>query len=513
MKSSNGKVYLIGAGPGDPDLITVKGRECIQQADVVIYDYLAAEQLLDYCPDTAEVIYVGKKAGDHTLKQEKINDLIAEKAKAGNVVARLKGGDPFIFGRGGEEAEVLAAQGVSFEIVPGVSSAIAAPAYAGIPLTHRKYAASVSFITGHEDPTKDSSGLDWQVLARTPGTLVFLMGVRNLTSIVTALMDNGKPADTPVALVRWGTTPMQQTVTGRLDDIVARVTEAGLTAPCIIVVGGVVEMREVIGWFEQRPLLGRQIVVTRARPQASEFVKLLSGLGAACITCPTIRVTAPSDYTRLDESLASLSTYDWVVFTSVNGVDFFFDRLYKKGLDSRALGHAKTAVIGPATQQRLASRGINSDIVPESYRAESVVDAFKNETMAEKHVLLPRAAEARPILPEELIRMGAQVDEIPVYYTKQDDSSEKLLPALENKEVDVVTFTSSSTVTNFRKLLPPDRDAVDRLMDGVRVAAIGPITAETAREQGFDVHITADSYTIQGLADAIVAYYVHKEPV
>ncbi|MDY6903936.1 MAG: uroporphyrinogen-III C-methyltransferase [Thermodesulfobacteriota bacterium] len=509
MKPYLGKVYLIGAGPGDPELITVKGQNCIQKADVVVYDYLAAEQLLGLCSENAEVIYVGKKAGDHTLTQDKINALIAEKAEAGKVVARLKGGDPFIFGRGGEEAEVLAARNIPFEIVPGVSSAIAAPAYAGIPLTHRKYAASVSFITGHEDPTKETTGVNWQVLADNPGTLVFLMGVRNLSKIVTALMDHGKTGDTPVALVRWGTTPLQQTVTGNLQNIVKRVKEAGLTAPCIIVIGGVVEMRDVIGWFEKRPLLGKRIVVTRARPQASEFMKLLSGLGAACIPCPTIRVVPPDDYTGLDKSLDQLSTYDWLIFTSVNGVDFFFKRLYQKGLDARALGHFKTAVIGPATEKRLAGQGINSDIVPENYRAESVVAAFQSEDVKGKRILLPRAAEARPILPEELSKMGALVDEIPVYFTRQEDTSGNLLPALENREVDMVTFTSSSTVTNFRNLLPADKAAADRLMTGVRIAAIGPITADTARKAGFDVHISADTYTIAGLADAIVAYYTH----
>ncbi|MFZ5564873.1 MAG: uroporphyrinogen-III C-methyltransferase [Thermodesulfobacteriota bacterium] len=504
-----GKVYLVGAGPGDPGLITLRGLECIRMADVVVYDYLAADQLLRHCPEKAEIIYVGKKGGDHTLSQEKINQLIADKAEQGLVVTRLKGGDPFIFGRGGEEAEILAARNIPFEIVPGVTSAIAAPAYAGIPLTHREHTTSVSFITGHEDPAKEQSTIAWKALAETGGTLVFLMGVKNLSFIVDRLLEHGRPADTPAALVRWGTTAMQQTVTGTLANIVEKVKAAGLQAPCIIIVGGVVALRDTIGWFEAtRPLLGKTIVVTRARAQASDFIAALSQLGAACIECPTIRVEPPDDFTPLDMAIDNILTYDWLVFTSVNGVDHFFARLFEKGGDVRRLGHLKTAVIGPATQQRLLDFGIKSDIVPESFRAESVVESFSRQDVKGKKVLLPRAAEARFVLPEELTRMGARVDEVTAYVTKRDDSGARpLLLALEDGKVDMVTFTSSSTVKNFKALLPEDKAAVDRLMKTVTVASIGPITTETAQKEGFAVHVTAAEYTIEGLVRAIVDHF------
>ncbi len=506
-----GRVYLIGAGPGDPGLITLKGVECIRGADVVVYDYLASDQLLAYCRQDAEVIYVGKKGGDHTLAQEKINALIAGKAGQGKIVARLKGGDPFIFGRGGEEAEYLVRQGISFEIVPGVTSAIAAPAFAGIPLTHRDFTSSVCLVTGHEKPGKETSSINWQALAALGGTLVFLMGVKNLPDITARLGEHGLPVDTPAALVRWGTTPEQQTVTGTLADIADKARQAGMKAPCVIIVGAVVRLRETIAWFEGRPLFGRRIVVTRARAQASEFVKLLTEQGAACLECPTIRVEAPDDFSRLDACLQSLSSYDWLVFTSVNGVDLFFKRLFEKGLDARSLHGVKTAVIGPATRDRLLSFGVRSDIMPESYRAESVVAAFRDREMKGKRVLLPRAAEARPVLPRELKAMGALVDEIPVYFTRQDTSSaDILLSALKEGRVDAITFTSSSTVKNFRALLPDDQAEVDRLLRNVVLASIGPVTTETAGQEGFEVQVTADDYTIAGLTGAIIDYFAGR---
>jgi len=402
-----GTVYLVGAGPGDPDLITVKAVECLKQADVVIYDFLAAPKLLKYAREDAEVIYVGKKGGDHTLPQDKINELIAEKAKEGHMVVRLKGGDPFIFGRGGEEAEILAQAGIPFEIVPGVTSAIAAPAYAGIPLTHRRYNTSVAFITGHEDPTKEESTIDWSKLATGVGTLVFLMGVKNLPSITENLIAAGRDPKTPVALVRWGTTPRQVTLTGTLETIVADVKAAGLKPPSIIIVGEVIELRETLNWFEKRPLLGKTVVVTRARAQASDLVDKLSDLGAECLECPTIKVVPPDDWGHLDAAIDNLETYDWLIFTSVNGVSYFFERLYEKGLDVRAVKDVRTAAIGPATAKRLGDFGLKSDIIPKTYQAESVVEAFEKEDMEEKRVLLPRAKEARPILPVELVKLGA----------------------------------------------------------------------------------------------------------
>ncbi len=501
----NGLVYLIGAGPGDPGLITVKGLECLRKASVVIYDYLAAPSLLRHAGRDAELIYVGKKGGDHTLSQEGINALIVEKAREGHMVVRLKGGDPFVFGRGGEEAEALIEAGIPFEIVPGVTSAIAAPAYAGIPLTHRKHTATVAFVTGHEDPTKEASTIDWAALAKGIGTLVFFMGVKNLHQIARRLVENGRSADTPAALIRWGTTPRQQTVSGTLANIVRRAEEAEIKAPAIIVVGEVVNLRQTMRWFDKRPLLGKRIVVTRARAQASDLVQRLSDLGAECLEFPTIRVEPPADWSPLDRALARMNEYRWLIFTSVNGVSFFFKRLFELGKDVRMLGHLQTAVIGPATAEKLMDYGLKSDIIPESYRAESVVAAFERRDVAGQKILLPRAAEARPILPKELRAMGAVVDDITVYCTRPvSDHKDRLVELLETNAIDIITFTSSSTVSNFRSLLPEDR--FQDLVKSATIASIGPITSETAEKLGFKVHISAEAFTIEGLVEAILRH-------
>ena len=500
------KVYLVGAGPGDPGLVTVKGKECIQRADVIIYDYLAAPSLLKHARKSAELIYVGKKGGDHTLSQDEINHLLVEKAQSGDVITRLKGGDPFIFGRGGEEAEALLKAGIAFEIVPGVTSAIAAAAYAGIPLTHRQLTSTLAFVTGHEDPTKAETSINWSSLAKGIGTLVFFMGVKNLPNISKRLIDNGKSPDTPVALIRWGTTSRQKTVTGTLSTIADTAQAAGLKAPAIIVVGDVVTLRQSLKWFEERPLIGKRIVVTRARQQASDLVKRLEELGAECLEYPTIEIRAPKDPQPLKQAVAGLSTYDWIVFTSVNGVSYFFEHLFVAGKDVRVLGHLKTAAIGPATAARLLEFGLTSDIVPETYRAESVIKAFKKENLKGKKILLPRAKEARPILPQELTKMGAAVTEIPAYETlKAAENMDDLIQQLKDKRVDMITFTSSSTVTNFKALLPPTD--FKALIQDVTIASIGPITSDTAKELGFQVHISAESYTIPGLVDAILQFY------
>lgn len=506
MGTITGNVYLVGAGPGDPGLITVKGLECIQNADVIIYDYLAHPSLLQHARSDAEIIYVGKKGGDHTLSQDKINELIVDKAKQNLIVTRLKGGDPFIFGRGAEEAEILKENGIAFEIVPGVTSAIAAPAYAGIPLTHRKLTSTVAFVTGHEDPTKEDSSIDWASLSKGIGTLVFLMGVKNLPHITEQLVKNGMSGDTPAALVRWGTTAKQFTVTATLDTIVEKSKEAGMSPPAIFVVGEVIDLRETLQWFENRPLMGKHIVVTRAREQASDFVKLLSDLGADCLEYPTIKIIPSDNSDLLDKAIENLSIFDWLVFTSVNGVTCFFERLFKKGKDVRAIHHINTATIGPATSKRLLDFGIQSDIIPKTYRAESIVEAFTNIDVKDKKILLPRAKEARPILPVELKKMGAHVDEVVAYATEQvTDNTDDLVARLENNEVDLITFTSSSTVRNFKNLLP--EDTFNALMQNVTIASIGPITTETAEELGFKVDITATSYTIPGLCQAILDYY------
>lgn len=501
-----GKVYLVGAGPGDPGLITVKGLECIQKADVLIKDYLAPPSLLKYTPKHAEIIYVGKKAGDHSFSQDQINSLIVKKAKEGLTVVRLKGGDPFVFGRGGEEAEALIKAEIPFEIVPGVTSAVAVPAYAGIPLTHRKYTSTLAIVTGHEDPSKKESNIDWKALATGTGTIVFLMGVKNLPRIAQQLMHYGKRPDTPVALIRWGTTPKQVTVTGTLETIAERVAAAGLKAPAVIVVGDVVELRESLKWYENRPLMGKTIVVTRARQQASELVNRLAELGAECLECPTIKVVPPKDTRPLQAAIERLSTYDWLIFTSVNGVNFFFERLFAIDRDVRALHHIKTAVVGPATEQRLFDFGIKSDIVPESYRAESVVKAFAGQDIKGKKILLPRAKKARHVLPVALTKIGAVVDDVTAYENQAvTDNAAGFLTRLKEGSINLVTFTSSSTVNNFHALLPAD--SLETLMKDVVIASIGPITADTARDLGFKVDIMAEPYTIPGLCEAIRQYY------
>ena len=472
-----GKVFLVGAGPGDPGLITVKGLECIKQADVIIYDFLASEVLLKHASEHSEIIYVGKKGSDHTYSQEYINALIVEKAENGSTVTRLKGGDPFIFGRGGEEAEVLIQAGIPFEIV-----------------------------TGHEDPTKNKSNIDWACLARGIGTIVFLMGVKNLTQITERLMSHGMSSDTPAALVRWGTTAKQVTVTGTLSTIVELKNAADIKPPAVLVVGHVVGLREKIKWFENRPLMGRSIVITRSRQQASELVNRLSDLGAECLEFPTISVVPAEDVRPLDNAVDNLASYDWLVFTSVNGVDFFFSRLFEKDKDVRDLNHIRTAVVGSATARRLLDFGFKSDIVPETYRAESVVKAFAEQDIAGKKILLPRAKEARPVLPLELTQMGALVDDVEAYCTKPvKNSADVLLKRLKERTISMITFTSSSTVKNFRALLPSE--GLDHLMQGVAVASIGPVTADTARDLGFDVHIVPESSTIPKLCEAIVKYY------
>ncbi len=505
-----GHVYLVGAGPGDPGLVTLKAIEAIKKADVIVYDFLAAPDLLQYAGEAARLIYAGKRGGDHTLSQDEINSLIAEKAHEGQTVVRLKGGDPFVFGRGGEEIEALIDQGAEFTIVPGVTSAVAAPAYAGIPLTHRRFASCVTFVTGHEDPSKQSSSINWEALAESGGTLVFLMGVKNLPGIVERLAEKGMDPQTPAALIRWGTTPEQETVSGTLATIAGRVEEAGLKPPCIIVVGGVAGLREKLKWFEARKLFGKSIIVTRARKQASAMVSRLSAMGARCLEYPVIKIEPPESFEPLDAAISGLDEYDWLVFTSVNGVDMFFSRLFAAGKDVRALGRIKTASIGPATAERLFSFGVSSDIIPESYRAESVVEAFRWISVSGSRVLLPRAAEARPVLPRELSRMGAHVDETASYRTVQEAGNrEELIKALENKTVDMITFTSSSTVRNFKALLPGDR--FRELLSGAAVAAIGPVTAETAEENGFTVDVTAEEYTVPGLCDAICRYFEKQE--
>jgi len=506
MIKEKGKVYLIGAGPGDPGLITVKGLACLKGADVVIYDYLANEQFLDSLKEEAERIYVGKKGGDHTLSQAQINDLIVAKAKEGKVVARLKGGDPFIFGRGGEEAEELAAAGVPFEIIPGVTSAIAVPAYAGIPLTHRDFTSTVAFITGHEDPTKEDSGIVWDKIATGAGTLVFLMGMGNLGKITTELMANGRSPETPVALIRWGTLPEQDTTLGKLSDIAAIASAKKIRPPVIILVGEVVNLRPKLNWFESLPLFGRKILVTRAREQASELSDRLRQLGAAVVEIPTIEIIPPRNWGDVDHCIARMDGYDWIIFTSANGVKFLLQRLVHSGRDIRDLKGPKICAIGPGTAQALQALRIRVDFVPVEYRAEAIFEGLGKENLKGKRILIPRAKVARDVLPEALRNSGAQVEVVEVYQTIcPREKATGGLELLRQKALSAITFTSSSTVTNFVELVG-GKD-VPELTQGVTIAAIGPITAEKARLLGLATTVMPREYTIPSLVEALVEHF------
>ncbi len=499
------KVYLLGAGPGDPGLLTLKAKAVLETADVVVYDYLANKSFLEFCRPDAVILYVGKKGGDHTLPQDQINRLLVEKAMEGKVVARLKGGDPYVFGRGAEEAEELLDAGVDFEVVPGVTSAVAAPAYAGIPLTHRAYASSVSFITGHEDPTKAESAHDWEALARSASTLVFFMGVKNLPEIAKNLMAAGRPGTTPAALVRWGTTCRHRSLAADLATIADKAQAAGFAAPSLLVVGEVVRLRERLGWFEKKPLLGRGVVVTRSREQASDLVRLLSDQGACCYEFPSIAIAPLADDAPVRRAGRELAAYDWVIFTSANGVDHFFAALAAEGLDARAFGLARVGAIGPATAAALAGRGIRADFVPERFVAESVVEGLVDLGVAGKRVLIPRAAKAREVLPERLAQAGAAVTVLPVYETRPaDQDPHEIIGAMHAGEIRYVTFTSSSTVDNFFARIPPE--TFREFTPGVACAVIGPITAATLAKYGFSPDVSAEEYTIPALARAIAAH-------
>jgi uroporphyrinogen III methyltransferase / synthase len=504
-----GKVYLIGAGPGDPGLMTLRGKDILCKADVIIYDYLANKIFLEYAKPRAELIYVGKKGGDHTMGQADINRLIVKKSRTGKSVARLKGGDPFIFGRGGEEAQELAADGVPFEVVPGITSAISVPAYAGIPLTHRDHTATVAFVTGHEDPLKEESNIQWDKLATGVGTIVFLMGVGNLKKIALNLIHHGRSPDTPVAVIRRGTVAEQKTVSGNLVNIAERVENAGLRPPAIIVVGDVVGLRDELNWFETKPLFGKRIVVTRAREQASGFLKKLSSLGAECIQFPTIEIIDPDSWGPLDTAIRNLESYQWLLFTSVNGVKYFLQRLRFQGKDVRDLKGIKIGAIGPKTADQWHQLGIKPDLIPDEYRAEAVVESFKKWDTQGVRILIPRAAKAREVLPEQLRKMGARVDVVDAYRTispKGDTSGIRNM--LEKGAIHMVTFTSSSTVTNFVKMFGSEKQRLtDIWMKRVKVACIGPITADTARDQGFSVDLMPSDYTIEALTQAITDFF------
>ena len=504
-----GKVYLIGAGPGDPGLITVKGLACLKKADVVIYDYLANEQLLSSAKEGAERVYVGKKGGDHTLSQEQINALIIREAKEGKIVARLKGGDPFIFGRGGEEAEEMTEAGIPFEIIPGITSAIAVPAYAGIPLTHRDYTSTVAFITGHEDPTKEESKIAWDKISLGAGTLVFLMGAGNLPTIAAELMKNGRDPETPVALIQRGTLPEQETIVGKLGAIGEIARREKIKPPLIIVVGEVVALREKLSWFESLPLFGKRILVTRSREQASDLSERLRELGAMPVEFPTIEVIPPESWADVDHCAAQMTMYDWIIFTSVNGVKYFLERLFTLGGDIRDLQGPRVCAIGPKTAEALEVLKVRVDFIPSEYRAESIFAGLRDENLKGKRILIPRAKVARDVLPEELRKAGAMVDVVEVYRTvRPGGNAEEVEALLKEGAISAVTFTSSSTVINFVEMV--GAQAVRKLIAGVPIASIGPVTAEKAQSFGIETTVMPREYTIPALVDALAEYFKKK---
>ncbi len=507
MTQSIGKVYLIGAGPGDPGLITVKGLECVKKADVIIYDYLANERLLDQRRPDAELIYVGKQGGRHTLPQDEINSLIVKKAKEGKIVARLKGGDPFIFGRGGEEAEDLVDSNIPFEVIPGVTAATAVPTYAGIPLTHRDFTASVAFVTGHEDPTKPESKVHWDKISTGIGTLVFFMGMKNLQNIVDNLVSHGRNPETPVAVVQWGTRTDQRVITGTLKDIVPRVKEGRLGPPAIIIVGEVVNLRQKLNWYESKPLFGKRVVITRSRDQASVFAEMLIDRGATTIEFPTIDVVPPASWAELDSAIQTIESYQWIIFTSANAVKYFMDRLRGLGKDLRILKGVNICTVGPKTAELLMQYGLKADLIPAEFKAEGVVAALLGGLNVKGlKILVPRAKAAREIIPDKLREQGASVTVATAYEnvrpTADVDRIKKLFA--ENK-ISALTFTSSSTVHNFVEIL--GQKEYKTFLQGVTVACIGPVTAKTAKEYGMKIDVMPKEYTIPALVDAMVEFF------
>jgi len=493
---SKGKVYLVGAGPGDPELITLKGLRCLEEADVVIYDRLIEPRLLSRAKEGAELIYVGKREGEHPWRQGEIDSLLVAKAKQGKIVARLKGGDPFVLGRGGEEAENLAHQGVPFEIVPGVSAAIAAPAYAGIPVTHRQLASSFAVITGHKAfPEKQ---IAWD---KTGGidTLVFLMGMENLATLLHELLHSGLPPDTPIALIHWGTTPRQQTLGGTLTDIVSKAEGQKFSPPTVAIVGEVVKLREKLCWFDNKPLFGKRVVVTRAKRQSSHLRELLSRQGAEPLELPTIKIET-TDLAPLNDSLSRLAEFDWIIFTSTNGVDIFFSELHQQELDARRLAGIKVCALGKATAQALSGYGIKADLIPQDWSSSGILNSFTKLRIEGTHILLPQAEEASLSLCHGLAEMGAKVERVAIYRTTIPEDSAGAKKQITAGKVDVITFTSPSTVRGLVALVEGDV----AILNQATIACIGPVTKAEAEDKGLRVDVVAREHSAEGLVEALV---------
>ena len=497
-----GKVFLVGAGPGDLKLITLKGLECIQAADSIIYDNLINKDLLHYARKGSEIIYVGKEAGRHALPQDDINVLLAQKGKQKYTVVRLKGGDPFIFGRGGEEAEYLKEQNIDFEVVPGVTSAISVPAYAGIPLTHRDHASTVAFITGHEDEKKKNSTIRWHEIANGPDTLVFLMGIKNLTTIKKRLLKEGKDPQTPACIITSGTLPEQRVITGPLEKIDTIARQENIKPPGIIIVGNVVRLRKKLEWYEQKPFFGKTIAITRAAKQSKKFGEILSEKGARILYIPTIEITTIEPNKKLQKAISNISDYFAIIFTSVNSVSIFFNNLMEAGKDTRVLRDIKVIPIGQATSALLEMKGITADFIPRSYSLEGIVEIVRELKIKGNRFLLPRAEGGRDVLAKFIKERGGTCDIIPLYKTTIPKKGAPL-----NEKPDVITFTSSSTVDNFVTIYGK------AILNKTLVASIGPITSETLRKHNIPIHIEAAQYDIPGLVKAIETYFTQENTV
>ncbi len=499
-----GTVYLVGAGPGDPGLITLRGAELLNQADVVLYDRLVDDRLLRGVRPDSDVTYVGKLPGTESTQQDQIIARMIDRAQAGKSVVRLKGGDPFVFGRGGEEALALAEANVPFEVVPGITSAIAAPAYAGIPLTHRQMASSFTVVSGSEDPSKEDSLIDWRTIASGSGTLVVLMGWDSLGRTIQQLTTHGLPLQTPAALVQWGTETYQRTVEGTLENVLERGREEGLQPPVVAIFGPVVELRQKIQWFDNRPLHGKRILVTRAREQAGSLSDLIAAAGGEPVELPTIQIAPPSDGSPLQQAARSLSSYQWLVLTSANAVDALFHAMNNEGLDTRALAEVRVAAIGPATADALTRYGVRADCVPARYVSEALVDELKGRVQPGDSVLHPRAESGREVVVDGLSALGATVHQVAAYRTAMPEGAgERARELLISGQIDVVTFASSSSVRNLVELLGGD---VNPLKE-TAIACIGPITETTARELGLQVQVQTKEHTIQGLVQAMIDHF------
>ena len=503
MLSVKGIVYLVGAGPGDAGLLTMRGAELLGRADVVVYDALVNADLLRLAPRDAEIIYGGKRAREHAIPQENLNALLVTKAREGKTVVRLKGGDPYVFGRGGEEAEELADAGIQFEVIPGVSSIVAGPNYAGIPLTHRDHCSSFTVITGHEDPTKEQTSLDFEQLAKIPGTKVVLMGVERIRSLAESLIRHGMAADTPVGMVRWGTTGQQESIEGTLGTIADTVEKKQFKAPAVTVIGHVVKLRDKLNWAEKRPLFGQRIVVTRTREQASQLSRQLLELGAEVLEIPTIRIVPPDDPQDLIDAILGLNAYDWLIFTSPNGVTTFFDYFFKTFDDLRDIGGARIAAIGPATAAKLKELHLKVDLMPDEYLTKKIVTAFQGyESIENLRMCLLRAQVANPELPRVLEEKGAIVDDVACYKTvpETEDRHGAAARMLE-AGAGWITFTSSSTVENFHARF--DLQKLLQQFPGTRLASIGPETSKALVALGLKPAVEAREHTIGGLVAAL----------